>query len=106
MATYGATRLVIVADPDYHAAGIYESVGFRPVERVCGVSRPRPNEVGSPAMLDGHKHLEKKLRKHGARGMADITVAHETQVDRGSLDAAGEYTGGEAYRWHYRFGVR
>jgi ribosomal protein S18 acetylase RimI-like enzyme len=38
-ATYGATRLVIVADPDYHAAGIYESVGFRPVERVCGVSR-------------------------------------------------------------------
>jgi ribosomal protein S18 acetylase RimI-like enzyme len=38
-ATYGATRLVIAADPDYHAAGIYESVGFRPVERVCGVSR-------------------------------------------------------------------
>jgi ribosomal protein S18 acetylase RimI-like enzyme len=43
VATYGADRLVIVADPDYHAAGIYESVGFRPVERVCGVSRPRPN---------------------------------------------------------------
>lgn len=40
VATYGATRLVIVADPDYHAAGIYESVGFRPVERVCGVCRP------------------------------------------------------------------
>jgi ribosomal protein S18 acetylase RimI-like enzyme len=39
VATYGATRLVIVADPDYHAAGIYESVGFRPVERVCGVCR-------------------------------------------------------------------
>jgi ribosomal protein S18 acetylase RimI-like enzyme len=38
--TYGATRLVIVADPDYHAAAIYESVGFRPVERVCGVCRP------------------------------------------------------------------
>ena len=38
-ATYGATRLVIAADPDYHAAAIYESVGFRPVERVCGVSR-------------------------------------------------------------------
>ena len=57
-------------------------------------------------MFDGHKHLEKKLRKHGARGMADITVAHETQVDRGSLDAAGEYTGGEAYRWHYRFEVQ
>jgi len=38
--TYEATRLVIVADPEYHAAGIYESVGFRPVERVCGVCRP------------------------------------------------------------------
>lgn len=38
--TYGATDLVIVADPDYHAAAIYESVGFRPVERVCGVCRP------------------------------------------------------------------
>jgi len=40
VATYGATDLVIVADPEYHAAGIYESVGFRPVERVCGVCRP------------------------------------------------------------------
>jgi ribosomal protein S18 acetylase RimI-like enzyme len=40
VATYGATRLVIVADPDYHAAGIYESVGFSPIERVCGVCRP------------------------------------------------------------------
>jgi ribosomal protein S18 acetylase RimI-like enzyme len=35
----GARRLVIVADPDYHALGIYESVGFRAVERVCGVSQ-------------------------------------------------------------------
>jgi ribosomal protein S18 acetylase RimI-like enzyme len=43
VATYGADRLVIVADPDYHAAGIYESVGFRPVERVCGVCRPPLN---------------------------------------------------------------
>jgi ribosomal protein S18 acetylase RimI-like enzyme len=42
VAAYGAERLVIVADPDYHAAGIYESVGFRPVERVCGVCRPPP----------------------------------------------------------------
>jgi ribosomal protein S18 acetylase RimI-like enzyme len=40
VAAYGATRLVIVADPDYHAAGVYESVGFRPIERVCGVCRP------------------------------------------------------------------
>jgi predicted N-acetyltransferase YhbS len=38
-ATYGASSLVIVADPDYHAAAIYESVGFRAVERVCGVCR-------------------------------------------------------------------
>ncbi len=43
VATYGADRLVIVADPDYHAAGIYESVGFQPVERVCGVCRPPSN---------------------------------------------------------------
>jgi ribosomal protein S18 acetylase RimI-like enzyme len=40
VARYGATQLVIAADPDYHAAGIYESVGFRPTERVCGVCRP------------------------------------------------------------------
>lgn len=49
VATYGATRLVIVADPDYHAAGIYESVGFRPVERVCGVCRPPAHHVGPSA---------------------------------------------------------
>jgi ribosomal protein S18 acetylase RimI-like enzyme len=34
---YGARRLVIVADPEYHALGLYESLGFEPVERVCGV---------------------------------------------------------------------
>ncbi len=28
---------VIVADPDYHAIGIYESLGFVRAERVCGV---------------------------------------------------------------------
>ncbi len=43
--THGAEHLVIVADPDYHAAGIYESVGFRPVERVCGVWKP-PQRLG------------------------------------------------------------
>jgi ribosomal protein S18 acetylase RimI-like enzyme len=48
VAAYGATDLVIVADPDYHAAGIYESVGFRPVERVCGVCRPPEAERHSP----------------------------------------------------------
>jgi ribosomal protein S18 acetylase RimI-like enzyme len=36
----GARRLAIVADPDYHAAGIYESLGFEPVERVAGVCLP------------------------------------------------------------------
>ncbi len=46
VATYGATHLVIVADPEYHAAGIYESVGFRPVEHVCGVCRPPAHHVG------------------------------------------------------------
>jgi GNAT superfamily N-acetyltransferase len=40
VSTYAATQLVIAADPGYHAAGIYESVGFRPVERVRGVCRP------------------------------------------------------------------
>jgi ribosomal protein S18 acetylase RimI-like enzyme len=31
---YGATQLVIAADPDYHAITIYQSLGFAPVERV------------------------------------------------------------------------
>jgi len=35
--TLGAETLVMVADPEYHAAGIYESVGFRPTERVAGI---------------------------------------------------------------------
>lgn len=43
---HGATQLVIAADPDYHAIGIYASVGFEPVERVVGVclqpARDRP----------------------------------------------------------------
>ncbi len=37
---YGARQLVIVADPEYHALGIYESLGFQPVEHVAGVCRP------------------------------------------------------------------
>jgi ribosomal protein S18 acetylase RimI-like enzyme len=36
-AHHGAERFVICADPDYHALGIYESLGFRPAERVAGV---------------------------------------------------------------------
>ena len=34
---YGATRLVIAADADYHALGLYESLGFRRAEHVHGV---------------------------------------------------------------------
>ena len=34
----GAERLVMVADAHYHAAKIYESVGFRPTERQLGLS--------------------------------------------------------------------
>ncbi len=33
----GVQKLVMVADEDYHAAKIYESVGFRPTEKVYGV---------------------------------------------------------------------
>ena len=34
-ARFGLDRLVIVADAEYHALGIYESLGFRPRERLC-----------------------------------------------------------------------
>ncbi len=34
---YGASRLVIVADPAYHALALYESLGFHPEECVAGV---------------------------------------------------------------------
>jgi ribosomal protein S18 acetylase RimI-like enzyme len=36
-ADYGAKRLVIVADADYHALGLYESLGFERAEHVFGV---------------------------------------------------------------------
>jgi ribosomal protein S18 acetylase RimI-like enzyme len=36
---HGAERFVIVADPDYHALGLYESLGFERAERVAGVCR-------------------------------------------------------------------
>lgn len=32
---HGARRLVIVADADYHALALYESLGFRSAERTC-----------------------------------------------------------------------
>jgi ribosomal protein S18 acetylase RimI-like enzyme len=39
---HGARRLVIGADPDYHALGLYESLGFEQAERVAGVFREPP----------------------------------------------------------------
>jgi ribosomal protein S18 acetylase RimI-like enzyme len=38
-AAHGALRFVIVADPGYHALGLYESLGFARVEHVVGVCR-------------------------------------------------------------------
>jgi ribosomal protein S18 acetylase RimI-like enzyme len=38
----GAQRLVICANPDYHALGLYESLGFRCAERVAGVCLQPP----------------------------------------------------------------
>jgi GNAT superfamily N-acetyltransferase len=35
----GVQNLVIAAEPDYHALGLYESLGFQRVERVAGVCR-------------------------------------------------------------------
>ena len=37
--TMGAETLVMIADAEYHAAKIYQSVGFRPTERIVGVER-------------------------------------------------------------------
>jgi ribosomal protein S18 acetylase RimI-like enzyme len=37
--THGAERFVIAADANYHALGLYESLGFTPQERVLGVCR-------------------------------------------------------------------
>lgn len=36
---FGLSQLVIVADPAYHALAIYESLGFRPRERLCSACR-------------------------------------------------------------------
>lgn len=36
---YGAQRFVIAADASYHALGLYESLGFQRLERVCGLCR-------------------------------------------------------------------
>ena len=37
---YGARRLVICADLDYHALGLYESLGFGRAEHTAGLCRP------------------------------------------------------------------
>lgn len=39
----GATRLVIVADPDYHAIGIYRSLGFAETETTVQLTRRPPS---------------------------------------------------------------
>ncbi len=50
----GARRLVICADPEYHALAIYESLGFAPVERVCGVCRPpEDSNFSAPGTIAG-----------------------------------------------------
>lgn len=40
-------QFVIVADPDYHAMSLYESLGFRQLERTAGVCRHPPPELDS-----------------------------------------------------------
>lgn len=54
---YGARCLVIGADLNYHALGLYESLGFQRRERVCGVYRPpssdRCTEPDQPAATAG-----------------------------------------------------
>jgi ribosomal protein S18 acetylase RimI-like enzyme len=40
-------QFVIVADPDYHAMGLYESLGFCQLERSAGVCRQPPPELDS-----------------------------------------------------------
>ena len=35
----GAETLVMIVDAEYHAATIYESVGFGPTERIVGIER-------------------------------------------------------------------
>jgi ribosomal protein S18 acetylase RimI-like enzyme len=47
---HGARRLVIAADPDYHALGLYESLGFERRERTAGVwLEPVQAAAGAPS---------------------------------------------------------
>ena len=51
-ARFGAHRFVIAADPDYHALGLYESLGFRPAESVAGVFLMPPSSELAPEGTD------------------------------------------------------
>jgi ribosomal protein S18 acetylase RimI-like enzyme len=42
----GARRLVIVADPEYHAIGIYRSLGFREAETQVQLTRRPHSNAG------------------------------------------------------------
>ena len=44
-----ARRLVIVADPDYHAIELYRSLGFLDTERQVQLTRPVPEDAQPPA---------------------------------------------------------
>jgi ribosomal protein S18 acetylase RimI-like enzyme len=46
---HGARRFVIAADPDYHALGLYESLGFERRERTAGVWLEPPRAAASQA---------------------------------------------------------
>jgi len=46
LAVLGAETLVMVADIHYHAARIYESIGFSRVERQVGITWWKPDTVG------------------------------------------------------------
>jgi ribosomal protein S18 acetylase RimI-like enzyme len=50
---YGAKRFVIVADADYHALGLYESLGFQRTEKVHGVClAPRAGSPSAASPID------------------------------------------------------
>jgi hypothetical protein len=64
----GAGRLVICADPDYHALGLYESFGFRRAERVAGVSATTPRALRisfrrPPATRSPHRRSRARRRR-------------------------------------------
>lgn len=47
VATFGAETLVICAEPDYHALGLYESLGFERRERVAGAHLMPPADAAA-----------------------------------------------------------